>query len=113
MQRTNDMTPSALKTATPEVWFCWALDQFNLFYHAPRPGISRGDTVKDWIPRFERWLATGAANRRVRTVAQSLLRSWNDEIRVEGAGDLWTEYGGMDDTNRAGVRRVLEHVRYF
>ncbi len=116
---TTTTTPNH-KNASAETWFVWALDQFNLFHGAPRPTPGQsivkgdpGDDVADWIPKFERWLASGAANRRVRTVGQCLLRSWNDELRVEGAGDVWTEYGGMDDTNRAGLRRVLEHVRYF
>lgn len=107
MSETNLTIPP--KNAPAAQWFRWALDQFNLFHRAPRPETN----VEAWIDAFLAWMATGAGNRRVRTAGQCLLRCWNDDIQVPGAGDIWTEYGGMDDTNRRGVRRVLEHVRYF
>ena len=105
--------PIDLKTCGAATWFAWALDQFNLFDGAPRPAQGDRDAVSAWIPDFVKWLASGAGNTRKRTVGQCLLRCYNDTAKVKGAGDLWFEYGGMDNTNRDGVRRVLEHVRYF
>jgi hypothetical protein len=101
------MTPS--KSAPPAEWFRWAMDQFNLFDGAPRPSKD----VVAWIPEFKTWLASGAGNRRKRTVAHCLLLCWNDSSTVPGAGHIWLEYGGMDPHNQAAVRRVLEHVRWF
>ena len=101
-----------LKRASCDVWFFWALAQFNLFDGAPRPGPTGADFGR-WIDSFLAWLKSGAGNKRKRTIAACLLRCYNDQIKVEGAGDLWLEYGGLDDTNRVGVRRVLEHIRYF
>lgn len=114
MTKPND-TELPVKWSAPALWFAWALDQFNLFDHAPRPTVACGDgrDIERWLPRFQEWLASGAGDRRKRTMAQCLLRSWNDQLEVAGAGDIWLEYAGMDDHNRRGVRTVLEHVRYF
>ncbi len=116
-----------LKTCTPDVWFAWALEQFNVFERAPRPmrggAVVRMDSPRAmdggysstsaWADKFIAWLGTGAANQRTRTIGQFLLRSWNSEIDVAGADALERVYGGCDDVNRRGIRTVLEHVRYF
>ena len=113
MKTTNTNTNT--RTMTPAEWFVWALNQFNLFDRAPRPECKGDgyDSTNAWVPKFIAWLGTGAANERARTVGQFLLRSWNSDLAVEGASALELVYGGCDDTNRRGVRVVLEHVRYF
>lgn len=109
----SDNQPINPKTCGAATWFAWALDQFNMFDGAPRPARGDHDVLREWIPGFVRWLASGAGDFRKRTMGQCLLRSYNDQVKVKGAGDLWVAYATMDDPNRTAVRKVLEHVRYF
>lgn len=101
-----------LRTCGAAAWFAWALAQFNLFYSAPKPDDGF-ITTEAWVTAFRKWLGSGAANTRTRSVGQFLLRFYNTAIKIRGAEPVECVYGGCDDTNRRGVRMVLEHARYF
>lgn len=110
-------------------YFTWLLDSFNLFYGAPRPSPKKKtrtraptfaerdaeerDAIADWVTPFRRWLESGAANVRGRTVGRAILRLWNDQIEVSGATSLEEVFGGLDSANRAGVVRMFAHFRSF
>lgn len=100
-----------LRTCSAPAWFAWALAQFNLYYSAPKPDAF--GTTEAWVAAFRKWLLSGAANTRTRSVGQFLLRFYNVEIKIRGAEAIEVVYGGCDDVNRRGVRTVLEHARYF
>lgn len=105
----------------PAAWIRWALDQFNLFNAAPRlrthsaggDELDPYDVVRVWVPELLRWLQTGAGDGRKRAAAALILSAWNSEIAVADAPRLEVAYAGMDDTNRKGVRKVLECLRNF
>jgi hypothetical protein len=114
MKSPRQPPPEALGAAP---WFCWTMDQFNLFDHAPRPERGPPDDINGGIPpwcvTFKKWLATGAGDLRKRTVGQMLLRCWNDCLKVPGAGDFMDAYLAMDHHNQRGVRTMLEHLRSY
>lgn len=110
-------------------YFNYLLDGFNLFYDAPRPVLKKRtrtraptaeerdseerDAIADWVTPFRRWLDSGAANVRGRTVGRAILRLWNDQIEVSGATSLEEVFGGLDSRNRKGVIRLFTHFRSF
>lgn len=110
-------------------YFTWLLESFNLFDGAPRPTTKKKtrtrtptveerdaeerDAIADWVTPFRRWLESGAANVRARTVGRAILRLWNDDIKVAGATSLEEVFGSLDNVNRAGVVRLFTHFRSF
>lgn len=99
----------SLRVCSERVWFWWALEQFNLFDSAPRPGADFGH----WVDKLRRWLATGAGDVRKRSAAQFILHAWNADIKVRGAAPIEMTFGGMDDRNRRAVVTILQNWRCF